>query len=932
MARAATPKLRPRFRLRTKLAIWLIVAGMVPLLAVSTFSLQATSRRLQISILNSTKTSLRIAVNLLLGEIQETLSDVIRLSASPEVRTLFRGARFDRRRAIRILERFRGQVVSGLVELFDGRGQMLVRYSLAEPGLTKALATPSNALLLRRGLDLEREVDLVRSPQGVSIKAVSPVLDGDYRLLGVIVLTLPLDYHMAEQLRAVLGVDVLFYHVAEAGGFAPSACSIVGPNGERFPGIPLPGNLRTFRSAPVLPGFGVVSAFGVSYSLGAMPLVSAPRDGKREVVGLLGVAVDRTSLLRSRNDAVRALVLMALAMLVVALAVAMLAARSLSRPLGNLHRGAIQVARGNLELQLPVLSSDEIGALAEAFNYMTASLRENRRRLAARVSEMVALHNLSRAVNTSTGLDEILKTVVSEVRKALGADKVALYLADNEGQLWLAASAGLSEDAMDAWEAGGRSPVALCAASRTDPIWAEDVSADDSELGQAARDQGIQEGSVLSVPFRHRGELVAVLVAARANAVGPFGQPEARLLGLFAEQAGTAIVNARLNEELRLFNERLEQLIQQRTAELRRANEELAQALDDLRRTQAQLVLSERLAGMGTLVAGIAHEVNTPATAIQGASENLNRRLERLSGVLETLSSRGLDSTQTDALIQVLVEVLRAKALPAPSQDASALPSLLAARGVPNADYLGRRLQDLGLEKQTLRLLDVCPEEEHLALEVMLTCLKEVGSVKNNLLAISAAIERITRVVSALRAYSHLDPDMIQVVDIHEGIETTLVILANRLKYNITVERRYGTLPPVPVYVDELNQVWTNLIANAADAILEGPGKGSITIETGISEGFAVVRITDTGPGIPAEHLPHIFEPFFTTKPKGKGTGLGLGIVSQIVEKHGGKVEATSKPGETTFSVFLPLEGPPSWRKAPHETEPPETDESRPRP
>jgi signal transduction histidine kinase len=163
-----------------------------------------------------------------------------------------------------------------------------------------------------------------------------------------------------------------------------------------------------------------------------------------------------------------------------------------------------------------------------------------------------------------------------------------------------------------------------------------------------------------------------------------------------------------------------------------------------------------------------------------------------------------------------------------------------------------------------------------------------------------------------LKGYSHLDQAKVSATDLHEGIENTLVILHSELKYGINVIRDYAELPAVPVYVDELNQVWTNLIHNAVQAL---GGKGEILIETRVAddktEGALVsITVQDNGPGIPPDVMPRIFEPFFTTKPKGEGTGLGLGIVKQIVDKHGGKIDVTSKPGCTRFTVRLPIAGP----------------------
>ena len=146
--------------------------------------------------------------------------------------------------------------------------------------------------------------------------------------------------------------------------------------------------------------------------------------------------------------------------------------------------------------------------------------------------------------------------------------------------------------------------------------------------------------------------------------------------------------------------------------------------------------------------------------------------------------------------------------------------------------------------------------------------------------------------------------------DLHEGIENTLVILHSELKYGITVTRKYAELPAVPVYVDELNQVWTNLIHNAVQALA---GNGEIVIETRLEGPEVAITVEDNGPGITPEIMPKIFDPFFTTKAKGEGTGLGLGIVKQIVEKHGGRIDVTSRPGCTRFTVRLPVVGPPKY-------------------
>jgi signal transduction histidine kinase len=169
--------------------------------------------------------------------------------------------------------------------------------------------------------------------------------------------------------------------------------------------------------------------------------------------------------------------------------------------------------------------------------------------------------------------------------------------------------------------------------------------------------------------------------------------------------------------------------------------------------------------------------------------------------------------------------------------------------------------------------------------------------------------------VGALKSYSHLDQAKIEAADLHDGIESTLTLLQHELKYGIQIVRRFGQLPRIPIYVDELNQVWTNLIHNAVQAI---GGRGEIAVETEVATGEEVarVRVIDSGPGIDPEVLPRIFDPFFTTKGKGEGSGLGLLIVSKILQKHGGGIAVDSSPGRTCFTVVLPLSGPPSRQAA----------------
>jgi signal transduction histidine kinase len=193
----------------------------------------------------------------------------------------------------------------------------------------------------------------------------------------------------------------------------------------------------------------------------------------------------------------------------------------------------------------------------------------------------------------------------------------------------------------------------------------------------------------------------------------------------------------------------------------------------------------------------------------------------------------------------------------------------------------------------------------------VLTPMFQLGELIIKFKNMKISIERINSIVRAMKAYSHIDRAELQEVSIHEGLDDTLTIMNYIFRGNVEVEKRYmAELPSSQGHPGELNQVWTNLLQNAYDA-MEG-GKGRIVVETGTEvihdRTYIAVRITDNGKGIPKEILPHIFDSFFTTKEKGKGSGLGLDICKRIIEKHQGSLEVSTAPGATTFTVLLPVE------------------------
>ncbi|MCB2230925.1 PAS domain S-box protein [bacterium] len=272
-----------------------------------------------------------------------------------------------------------------------------------------------------------------------------------------------------------------------------------------------------------------------------------------------------------------------------------------------------------------------------------------------------------------------------------------------------------------------------------------------------------------------------------------------------------------LEDDLEQVNRTLEARVQERTRELEEKQTQLAQA--------------EKMASLGSLVAGVAHEINTPLGALTSNNDLFIRAIVRLKKLLDT----------------------------------------------------SEVTSDAAMKERFDRILD---------------SIDEVTSVNKT------AGERIKNIVNSLRSFARLDRSEKDRVDIRDGLESTLTLVSHELKNRVEVVRRYGDIPPINCFPNQINQVFMNLLVNASHAIKD---KGVITIRTALEGGWVVVEISDTGSGIPKDVLPKIFDPGFTTKGSGVGTGLGLSIVHQIIQDHGGKILVTSKPGEgTTFRIELP--------------------------
>jgi len=328
---------------------------------------------------------------------------------------------------------------------------------------------------------------------------------------------------------------------------------------------------------------------------------------------------------------------------------------------------------------------------------------------------------------------------------------------------------------------------------------------------------------------------------------------------------------------------------------------------DRIRETTRREQQRDRLASLGKLSAGLAHELNNPASAARRAASQLRDVLKKMRDASHELGSRELTAAQKSEIEKLEASFVQQDEVPpdplAISDLEDQIDSLLRSHGQNDlwqmaADLAQRNIKPEALES-LFAILD--PDTARAAL-VRIAASVEVATL---LKEIESGTARISDLVRAIKEYTYMDQTPLQNVDIVKSLETTLVILNHKLKHGVVVERDYQKVPLlVNSFGSELNQVWTNLIANAIEAM---HGQGELRVRTYRDDNCVVVEIGDNGPGIAPDVLPHIFEPFFTTKGVGEGTGLGLDTVQRIVKKHRGNLQVDSKPGQTNFQVWLPL-------------------------
>jgi signal transduction histidine kinase len=335
-------------------------------------------------------------------------------------------------------------------------------------------------------------------------------------------------------------------------------------------------------------------------------------------------------------------------------------------------------------------------------------------------------------------------------------------------------------------------------------------------------------------------------------------------------------------------------------------NESIANALNNLKETEKQLIMSEKMAALGQLISGIAHEINNPLGAIKASIDNIT---EYMQNTLEEKLPQIFKILNEDELIlffQLLKKSMENQLIISSKEKRAykkSIASLLDEVGIENSSSIADEFADMGIYEVIEQYYPLLKNKN--STFIIQTCYEISGIIRNSR-NISISVERASKIIFALKCYSYMDNCGQQIEsDIIEGIETVLALYNHNIKQGIEVVRNYTEIPKIKCYPDELNQVWTNIISNALQAM---EYNGVIEINVFEDKKEVVVSIVNSGPGIPEEIRKVIFEPFFTTKHQGEGTGLGLDIVKKIVIKHNGTIDVESISGKTAFIVRIPIQ------------------------
>jgi predicted ATPase/signal transduction histidine kinase len=470
--------------------------------------------------------------------------------------------------------------------------------------------------------------------------------------------------------------------------------------------------------------------------------------------------------------------------------------------------------------------------------------------------DLVALQVASQTISSEIHLEKLLEKLLKILITSAGAEKGYIIL-NTEDKLFLEGEAFSNQEEANVLchiPLPGYNDISHTIINyvlRTKEIVTVDDAVKDEVFNNDEYIFRNKTKSLFCMPLEYKNKLSGILYLENNLITGAFTSERVEMLKMLSGQIVISIENASLYKYLEEYNRNLEVKVDKRTAEISQKNEqlnlqkeELNSTLQNLKLSQVQLVQSEKMASLGQLVAGIAHEINNPVTYISAGVDSLKANLQDVTQVLNVYHSI-------------------------------------------TPDNVSEKLREIEELKEKVEYSQAVQEIDKL-----------IDSLQNG-------ARRTTEIVKGLRTFSRLDEDILKMVDIHEGLDSTLILLHNKYKNRIKMVRDYNRLPLVECYPGQLNQVFMNILANAIDAIND---TGTITIKTSLENDLIKISIKDTGKGIDSKQKEKIFEPFYTTKEPGKGTGLGLSISHGIIEKHKGKINFKSEAGKgSEFIITIPV-------------------------